>query len=178
MRKLVLLGVVSLLAVSAWAQMDGMPPIVAPDGTVIVARNAMTADYRMTTEWIAVSPAGTQLWKWEGGAGMNVSAVAGGRLIVAKTAASGTTAPGVPMHGSIGMTGEIVALSLSSGTVQWRRDVTGVVLGIRAEGDRVYVVTGGIPAMGRVMRPTFAPETTLVALNAATGTVIFTTTLK
>ena len=178
MRRLVLLTLVSLLAVSASAQMNGMEPVVAPDGTVIVIRPSIATDYRMTTELIAVSPAGTQLWKWEGGAGMSVFAVAGGRVIVARGAASGTTAPGMPMHGIFAAAGEIVALSLTGGTVQWRRDVTGIVSGIRAEGDRVYVVTGGMPAAGRVMRPVTALDTTLVALNAATGAVLWSTTLK
>jgi outer membrane protein assembly factor BamB len=144
MRELVLLGIVSLLAVSASAQMDG------------------------TAELIAVSPAGAQLWKWEGGAAMHTLAVAGGQVIVVRGA---TTM-------MMGNQQQIVALSLSSGTVQWRRDVTGVVSGIRAEGDRVYVVTGGMPAAGRVMRPVTVPDTTLVALHAATGAVLWTTALK
>ena len=158
MRRLVVFGVVALCAVGAMAQMKGMQPVVAPDGTVLVTTMSITPDYRMTAELVAVSAAGTRLWTWEGGAMMHTVAVGGTRVIVARNGGS----TGMPMFGNPTGTEEIVALSLATGTVQWRRELTGFASGIEVSGNRVYVVT----------------RANLMALDANTGAVLWTTALR
>ena len=169
MRRLAGFAVVMLCAAAAMAQTKGMQPVVAPDGTVLVTAMSISADYRMTAELVAISPAGTRLWSWEGGAMMHSIAVGGTRVIVARN--GGGIA--MPMFGDSPGPQEIVALSLATGTVQWRRELSGFASGIEVSGNRVYVVTGAVAAMmpGR-------GGASLVALDANTGAVLWTTALR
>ena len=178
MRKTLLFPLLLLVALSAFGQADGMRPMVAPDGTVLVIRPSSTTDFRMTAELVAISPAGTQLWKWEGAARMHAVAFSATRAFVVKGNASAMRGP---MMGGGTAKDEVVALALSNGAVQWQRELSGSVDGIEVAGDRVYVTTGFAGAMqGRMFgtRPGAGGEPSLVALDAATGVVLWTVALK
>ena len=171
MRKLMLYALLAFVSVPATAQMEGMQPVIASDGTVLVVRPLMTSDYRATTELVAISANGVALWKWEGGAMMHTVTVSGNRVFVTRN--TGAAAE------------EVTALSLANGAVQWRRELQGGVSGLQASGDRLYVVSGmtgsgmypGMPQRGRVVRP-WTNEVTLTVLDVATGTVLWTVVLK
>jgi outer membrane protein assembly factor BamB len=132
MRRLVLLAFLLLSALSAFGQMEGMQPVIAPDGTILVVRPTLSSDNTMTSALVAVSPAGAKLWTWDAPAAM---------------------------------------------------------VSITASGTRVYVVTrngqmtrGGMgsgmgPGMGRTPGDPFVNTTTLVALDTATGRVLWSLTL-
>lgn len=176
MRRILLFTIVSLIATGAVAQTNGMQPVIADNGTVLLTRPVLGSDYRMSNELIAISPEGVQLWKWNGGAAMHAVSVEGTRVLSARY---------VPSSGVTGaVSEEVVALALATGAVQWRQTVTGSITAIQSAGDRVYVVTGGMGAMmgGMVMRgsmgrPVFG-ESRLTALNSATGAVLWSVTLK
>ena len=171
MRRLLSFLLFAFVSVPAMAQMEGMQPVIAPDGTVLVVRPLMTSDYRATTELVAVSANGVALWKWEGGAMTHTIAVSGDRVFVTRNTASGAE--------------EVTALSLASGAVQWRRELQGGVSGLQVAADRLYVVSGmmgngmypGMPQRGRVVRP-WTNEVSLTVMDAATGTVLWTVVLK
>lgn len=175
MRRILLFTILTLVATGAVAQTNGMQPVVAPDGTVLVTRPVLASDYRMSSELIAISPAGVQLWKWNGGTAMHAVSVAGTRVFASRYVSAGAT-------GSV--TQEVVALSLATGAVLWRQTISGSISAIEPSGDRVYVVSGGMGGMmggmssrGSMGRPVFG-ESKLTALNAATGDVLWTVTLK
>ena len=179
MRKFGWLALVMLTAVTAAAQMGGMEPRIAPDGTILVMRPSITAEYRMQNEVIAVSRNGATLWKWEGSPTMHSLAVSPSRVFVAG-ARSATMMPGpTPTFKD-----EIVALSLSTGAVQWRQEISGAVSAMEVSGDRIYVITGtmsgmtvpGMPMTGRVMRTPM--EMILIAVDAGTGAILWTASLK
>lgn len=169
MRKLVLLLIV-LFAVGALAQGNGMQPVVAPDGTVLVTRpvvsqSPMQNPMQSPMSWqvVAVSPNGVTLWTFDAAAMMQTLAIRDGRVFLAGG-------------------DEIVALSLATGAVQWRRDVTGTPMGVETAANRVYVVTrAGMVTrnmMGRGSMHGGSSDATLYALDAATGTVLWTLELK
>lgn len=175
MRRILLFTIVTLVATGALAQTGGMQPVVAPNGTVLVTRPILGTDYRMSNELIAISADGVQLWKWNGGAAMHAVSVAGTRVLASRYGSAGA-------GGSV--TQEVVALSLATGAEEWRRAISGSIMAIEPSGDRVYVVSGGMGGMmggmsmrGSLGRPTFG-ESKLTALNAATGDVLWTVTLK
>jgi outer membrane protein assembly factor BamB len=150
-----------------------MQPVVAPDGTVLVV---------VASELFAVSPAGTTLWKWEGGVMMHALVVRGPQVFVVRTESAPHAPPMMGERQQFAV--EVVALSLASGAVQWRREMPAMVSGIETAGDRVYVLAGGggsmmngMPGMGRGNRPD-AGTPALTALDAATGTVLWTLSLE
>jgi outer membrane protein assembly factor BamB len=177
MRKLVLFAIITLAATTAMAQMQGMQPLVAPDGTVLVKRPVFSPTNGMTVDLVAVSPSGVMRWTWESGAAMHSMAVSETRVFVAGSVAR---QPSTPMMGRGTNAQEVVALALGTGAVQWRRELGGPISGVEVSSDRVYVVLGSggasssMPHMARVV----PGSPTLVALDAATGAIVWSVTLQ
>jgi outer membrane protein assembly factor BamB len=177
MRRLVLFAVITLAATTAMAQMQGMQPLVAPDGTVLVKRPDFSLTNGMTVDLVAVSPSGVMRWTWQSGAAMHSVAVSETRVFVAGTVARQAPAP---VMGRGANAQEVVALALGTGAVQWRQELAGPISAVTVSDDRVYVVlnAGGLsssmPHMGRGT----SAQTTLVALNAATGAILWSVTLQ
>lgn len=177
MRKLTLVAIVALMAVSASADLEGMRPVVAPDGTILVNTPTMTTDYRVSVKLRAISPAGKTLWTWNAPAMMHSITFGGSRIYVATNSGSNSMWP--PMLGAGSWRQEIVALSLADGNVQWRREFSGIVGGIEVAGDRLYVVVGSSMMNGIMMpgRGTGPNAGELAALDAATGVVLWSVDL-
>lgn len=100
-----------------------------------------------------------------------------------------TSASGTGMHAGMngGMNGgmrggrgmlrggsdSIVALSVANGSERWRHEFDGAVSGLQVAGGRLYVVVHATGA--GTVRGGMSSEITLVSLDAATGTTIWTT---
>ncbi|HEX6086188.1 MAG TPA: PQQ-binding-like beta-propeller repeat protein [Thermoanaerobaculia bacterium] len=167
MRNLLLFIAVTLIATAAAGQMGGMQPVVASDGTVLVQRPALGL--------VAVSPAGVTRWTWDAGIAMHSITVSAERVLVVDNSARQGTPP-MMGRGPATTSQEIVALSLATGAVQWRRDVAGMVSGITPAGDRLYVVT--VSAGAIMHRGAGSGATTLLALDAASGVVLWSIELR
>ena len=175
MRRLVLFAVITLAATTALGQMQGMQPVVAPDGTVVVKRPAVSLT-GMTMDLVAVSPSGAVRWTWESAAVMHAIVLSETRVFVAVSASRPASHP---MAGRGAQAEEVAALTLATGAVQWKQQLPGPVAGIEAAGDRVYALlsAGSSTSRGHMFRDTAGPAT-LVALDAATGAILWTTPLQ
>jgi outer membrane protein assembly factor BamB len=177
MRRLVLFALLTLAATAAMAQMEGMQPVVAPDGTVLVKRPVFSSTNGMTVDLVAVSPSGVMRWTWQSGAAMHSLAVSDTRVyVVASVARPAST----PMMGRGANAQEVVALALGTGAVQWRRELAGSISGVEVSDDRLYVLlnanrsSSSVPHMSRAVPDPPA----LVALDAATGAIVWSVTLQ
>ena len=177
MRRLVLLAVITLAATTAMAQMQGMQPVVAPDGTVLVKRPAFSSAGGMSVDLVAVSPSGVIRWTWESGAAMHSVAASESRVFVTGSVSRQAS---FPMMGRGANAQEVVALALGTGAVQWRQELAGPISAVEVSKDRLYVVLsagGSSSSMPHMSRGVPAPPT-LAALDVATGAIVWSVTLE
>lgn len=187
MRKVIVFVLILLFSTVAIAQNGGMNPVVAPDGTILVMRPGSGGTTPVPPALVAVSRTGNQVWTWAGSARMHAVAFDATQVFLVSAASAPVSSVG--MHGGMngGMMGggrgmirggsdSIVALSLANGAERWRRELAGAVSGMQLSGDRLYVL---VHAAGTATpRGGSASSASLVALDAATGTVIWTTSLQ
>ncbi|MGC8917276.1 MAG: hypothetical protein ACP5NF_09900 [Thermoanaerobaculum sp.] len=122
--------------------MDGMAPVVAPTGEVLVVRPTLNQQQLPNgMELVVLSPVGQVLWTWRAEAGLGEVVVVGQTVLVAVGA--GFFTPG-------GTTGnaQLVALHLANGVELWRLNLPAMVHGLTPAGDRVYAFVGGGSAFG------------------------------
>lgn len=122
--------------------MDGMEPVVAPTGEVLVVQP--TFDQQQVPngmELVVLSPAGQVLWTWRAEAGLGEVLVVGQTVLV--PVGMGFFTP----HNAAG-SAQLVALHLANGVELWRLNLPGMAHGLTAAGDRVYAFVGAGQASG------------------------------
>lgn len=182
MRKVILVLIIVLFPAVARAQNGGMNPVIAPDGTILVMRPGVVGTTPASPALVAVSRTGATLWTWEGSPRMH--AIAFDATQVFLVSATRTPFHGGGMNGGMmggrgtlrGGSDSIVALSIANGTERWRREFAGAVSGLQLSEGRLYVVIHGTDTA--TPRGGMSSLASLVALDAATGTVIWTTTVQ
>lgn len=182
MRKVFFFLFILLFSTVVSAQNGAMNPVVAPDGTILVMRSGVTATTQASPALVAISRTGVTLWTWEGVARMHTIAFDATQVFLT-SATRGTPQNGSQNGGMMGGRGmlrggadSIVALSVANGTERWRREFAGAVAGLQVSEGRLYVVVqeqGGATPRGGM-----SAVASLVALDAATGTVIWTTSMQ
>lgn len=122
--------------------MDGMEPLVAPTGEVLVVRATLDQQqFPNGMELVVLSPAGQVLWTWRAEAGLGQVAVLGQTVFV--TVGAGFFTPGGTTSNA-----QLVALHLANGVELWRLNLPGMVHGLTPASDRVYAFVGAGAASG------------------------------
>lgn len=133
---------VSMAQMGMAGGMDGMAPVVAATGEVLVVRPTLDQQQLPTgMELVVLSPAGQVLWTWRADAGLGQVVVVGQTVLV--PVGAGFFTPGGATANA-----QLVALHLANGVELWRLDLPGMVRGLTPAGDRVYASVGGGPSSG------------------------------
>ncbi len=116
--------------------MGMMDLLVAPDGTVITVRTAAGTGTGTTNQQdiVAINTTGSVAWSWHSDKGMQFTELSGNLVLVAS---------GYGMQYSNGTTNtssELVALSLSNGSVQWRLTLDGFAMEIEPAQNQIYAI--------------------------------------
>ncbi len=116
--------------------MGMMDLLVAPDGTVVTVRSTapVAPATSPTQDVVAITPNGSVAWTWRSDKTLQFTELEGNMVLVA-------TGYGMQYsNGTTSASSELVALSLSSGAVQWRLTLDGFAMDIEPAQTQIYAV--------------------------------------
>ena len=111
--------------------------VVGTDGVVYTMRTSATATQTRTTEIVAIRPSGTIAWTTKIDGGMSQVVLSGNLLFVTSYSDMGRAG----RSGAIDQTPRLIALSPTSGSMQWQLELDGFAAVVDPYAGGVYVTT-------------------------------------
>jgi len=111
--------------------------VVGTDGVVYTMRTSATATQTRSTEIVAIRPSGTVAWTTKIDGGMSQVVLSGNLLFVTSYSDMGRAG----RNGAIDQTPRLIALSPTSGSMQWQLELDGFAAVVDPYAGGVYVTT-------------------------------------
>ncbi len=124
--------------------------VVASDGTALIISRTETTQTGSSTNVVltAISPTGTELWRWSTTKGIGQIAISGASVYLIEGGMDPASAMSATAQATAQPTAALVALRLANGTETWRVSLDGIGMNIQTGTDRLLLLVSVPMAQG------------------------------